>query len=408
MKNSIKKGAFTLLLMLVSLPMLAQTTVFGYWSSEGSKELYLHSTSEIGNFAYQEDKECYGGIAVANEYFEYTEFYIFNDIDGDNKKVTIEYTKIDMDGEKIGEGEIEAVLKDGKIVTYSEDIIGNTIFNNIEPYYEDIDDNSITMEDVVDALIALLVIAALLGSVIHMIYILTRPKHFPHPYTVEDIKQMRIAAGKAAEATDEENKAAYEALEKCFDTWKVFENEEGEEDKVPVNKKMVDATEACVNNCLEIMPTDPELIDAMNEVCDLININWSRAFSGNKMLIWLGIGMILLMVFTAGWIATPFFIFSLALYILSCYKPTFMHNKDAFKTRGTLSAGCLAAIFGFIASAQTVRTVTKWSDGTKTVEDDHSQHWIHLAIGLTILIIIAFLLALWGFINYLRNYVLYW
>ena len=84
-----------------------------------------------------------------------------------------------------------------------------------------------------------------------------------------------------------------------------------------------------------------------------------------------------------------------------------MHNKDAFKRRGTLSAGCLAAVFGFIASAQTVRTVTKWSDGTKTVEDDHSQHWIFLIIGLAILAMIAFFLALWGFFNYIRNYVLY-
>ena len=36
------------------------------------------------------------GCVRGNEYFEYTEFYIFNDIDGDNKKVTIEIYDLDI------------------------------------------------------------------------------------------------------------------------------------------------------------------------------------------------------------------------------------------------------------------------------------------------------------------------
>lgn len=60
-----------------------------------------------------------------------------------------------------------------------------------------------------------------------------------------------------------------------------------------------------------------------------------------------------------------------------------------------------------IAGAQTVRTVYKFSDGHKEYEDDHSQHWIAWALGLVLLVFIAMLMAFWSFINYIRNYVLY-
>lgn len=408
MKTFIKKFFLAFVFILVSMPMFAQTTVFGRWVSENGSEIKIHSTKGWISFPHTLDTDYYGGISIVNEINEYSEYYIFNKIDGENEKLTVKYTKISaVDGEKIEKGKLELVLDNGNIVINGNDELSNIVFENSEVYAEDINDGAFTIEDFLAILIPLLIVIALFGSLIHMIYILTRRKHFPHPYSVEDIKKMRIAAGKSAEASYAENKSAYDVLDKCYDTWKPYTDENGEEQRVAVNKKMVDATEACINRCLEIMPTDRDLVDSLNEVCELVNTNWSRAFSGNKMLIGITVVLAVIMVFAGGWQVVPFFVLSLAIYILSCYKPVFMHNKDAFKSRGTLSAGCLAAVFGFIASAQTVRTVTKWSDGTKTVDDDHSQHWIFLIIGLAILAMIAFFLALWGFFNYIRNYVLY-
>ena len=408
MKSLFEKTLLTLVIILVSMPMFAQTKVFGRWASETGNEIYIHSTSNINNFAYSQDTDCYGGIAIVNEMNEYSEYYIFNKLDGENEKVSVKYTKVSaLNGEKIGKGKFEAVLDNGNIIINGNEELSNIVFESRDVYSEDISDGAFKIEDLIAILVPLLIVFALFWSLIHMIYILTRRKHFPQTYTVEMIRRMRVAANKPAEASYAENKAAYDVLDMCFDSWKPYKDENGEDQRVAVNKKMVDDTEACINRCLEIMPTDQALVDSLNETCELVNANWSRAFSGNKLLIGITVVLAVIMVFAGGWQAAPFFVLSLAIYILSCYKPVFMHNKDAFKTRGTLSAGCLAAIFGFIASAQTVRTVTKWSDGSKTVDDDYSQHWVFLIIGLAILAMIAFLLALWGLFNYLRNYILY-
>lgn len=408
MKALIKKKLLTFVLLSVSTVTFAQTTVFGHWASENGHEIYIHSTSNFNHFPYSQDTDCYGGIALVSEINECGEYYIFNKIAGENGKLSIKYTKVKaLDGEKIEKGKLEAVLDNGNVIINGNDELSNIVFENREVYNEDINDGAFTAEEFFAILIPLLIVIALFGSLIHMIYILTRRKHFPQAYSVVEIKKMRVAAGKPAEASYAENREVYNILGMCFDTWKPYIDDNGKEQKVAVNRKMVDATEACINRCLEIMPTDRALVDSLNEVCELVNANWARSFSGNKMLIGITVVLAVIMAITGGLQAVPFFVLSLAIYILSCYKPIFMHNKDAFKTRGTLSAGCLAAVFGFIASAQTVRTVTKWSDGTRTVEDDHSQHWIFLIIGLAILAMIAFFLALWGFFNYLRNYILY-
>ena len=71
-------------------------------------------------------------------------------------------------------------------------------------------------------------------------------------------------------------------------------------------------------------------------------------------------------------------------------------------------SGVLGGLLGGVAAAKTVRTVTKWDDGTTTVDDDHSQTWfalIFLLIGCVILACVSWIVA---FINYLRNYVIYW
>lgn len=415
--KKLKHIASAFILMFISLPLFAQeaTTVFGQWNAYKDNGagivVDLHSSSQKGNFIYKESKECYGGIAISNEYFEYTDYYIFNDISGENDKVEIAFTREDANGKKISEGTLTATLAFGNLVLENDKMVDGYILNVTKVYpNENIadSDSGITLQDVTDFLLGLLIIAVLFGAMGHMIYILTRPKHFPQAFTVEDFKEKRLLAGMQAEATEEENANAADILEHSFDSWVSFTNDDGEEDKAATKKKMVDETEACLSKAIEIMPTDPEVVDYLNAVGESVNIQWARKFSGNKILIGVCVAIMVLMIFTAGWQAVPFFIFSLALYILSCYKPTFMHNKDIFKDSKSFSYGCLASIFGFIASAQTVRTVTKWSDGTKTVDDDYSQHWIHLALGIIVLVIIGIFLFVWALINYLRNYILYW
>ena len=374
MKNFfVKMHSLVLLVMFLftSLPLMAQdvTSVFGNWYGENSLgaavQVYLHADEKPDNFVYMAEEECYGGIAVANEYFEYVNYYIFTNVDGEDDKVEVVFTKQDVDGNKVSEGTLTASLVDGKLVLSSEENFYATQLNIVEPYVgETISGGGITGEDIKNFFLGLLFLVALLGSMGHMIYILTRPKRFPRPYTVDDFKEMRRAARKNTEATEEENALAAEALECSFETWTPFVNEQGEDDACPTSKKMVDATELAINTAISAMPTDPEVVEYLNAVGENLNGQWQRKFSGNKMLIGIAVVLLVLMIFAAGWQAAPFFIFSLALYILSCFKPTFMHNKDAGKDFLLFGRFPLAqsSVFVIMEAEETVRIIRKGDD----------------------------------------------
>ena len=85
----------------------------------------------------------------------------------------------------------------------------------------------------------------------------------------------------------------------------------------------------------------------------------------------------------------------------------FLIEKRAKRGGGNIHNGMIAGIFGMIEGAQTIRTITTYSDGHKEYSDDHSQHWIAWILGLCLLVAIAAFMALWALVNYLRNYVFY-
>ena len=171
MKALIKKYLLTFVLLSVSTVTFAQTTVFGHWASENGHEIYIHSTSNLNHFPYNQDTDCYGGIAVVNEMNEYSEYYIFNKIAGENEKVSVKYTKVNaLNGEKIGKGKLEAVLDNGNIIINGNEELSNIVFESRDVYSEDISDGAFTAEDFFAILIPLLIVIALFGSLIHMIY----------------------------------------------------------------------------------------------------------------------------------------------------------------------------------------------------------------------------------------------
>jgi hypothetical protein len=95
------------------------------------------------------------------------------------------------------------------------------------------------------------------------------------------------------------------------------------------------------------------------------------------------------------------------LYVVASRTPQFLIDKRALRGGGNIHNGIFAGVFGLLAGAQTVRTIYKFNDGHKEYSDDHSQHWIALAIGLVVLFVLAMMMAFWALLNYLRNYVLY-
>ena len=89
--------------------------------------------------------------------------------------------------------------------------------------------------------------------------------------------------------------------------------------------------------------------------------------------------------------------------------PTFMLNKIAIKGKDNKSffGGLIAGVFAVIGSAQTVTTITKYTDGSKDVDKDHTQHLVFLAIGLIILMFVAIFVSIWAIFSYIRNYLIF-
>ena len=115
------------------------------------------------------------------------------------------------------------------------------------------------------------------------------------------------------------------------------------------------------------------------------------------------------MFYLVGWQALPFFVFSGVLYYLASLTPNFMlYNREL---KGKSGSGALGWVLGLLSSmiigAQTVRTTTYWNDGTKTVEDDHTQHQVAWFISLFVTLLLVVFLFVWAAVNYLRNYVFY-
>ena len=93
--------------------------------------------------------------------------------------------------------------------------------------------------------------------------------------------------------------------------------------------------------------------------------------------------------------------------VIASRTPVFLIEKRAKRGGGNIHNGFIAGIFAMIAGAQTVRTITTYSDGHKEVDDDNSQHWIAWVLAIILFITIAVFMFVWAFINYIRNYVLY-
>ena len=154
-------------------------------------------------------------------------------------------------------------------------------------------------------------------------------------------------------------------------------------------------------------PTDADVIERLNSLTDVINSGEERHFDGSRKLIWLGfiVGILMYWMMGVGMMFST--LIATGLYVVASRTPQFLIDKRALRGGGNIHNGIFAGVFGLLAGAQTVRTIYKFNDGHKEYYDDHSQHWIALAIGLVVLFVLAMMMAFWALLNYLRNYVLY-
>jgi hypothetical protein len=268
---------------------------------------------------------------------------------------------------------------------------------------------------IMDTLIAILVIAVALFIVGHMLYVLFRTKRFAdQEYSREYFLEYRKEKNMPEESSGEENEKCDDLLGEVFLTWThIEEDEEGNELRKPKKMKEIIKSGAILDEVIRIAPTHASLIETLNEYKEVIASNEKRSFDGSKKLIGLGVGVAILMSLISmdamgGFMKAFFsigmyFIVPSLIYIVSSYTPQFLIDKRAQRGGGNVSTGLVAVAMGILGSGVTVRT--HYTDGTH--EDDNSGHMIAWVLGLIMMVIVAFTIIIWSFINYLRNYVLY-
>lgn len=194
--------------------------------------------------------------------------------------------------------------------------------------------------------------------------------------------------------------------------------EDGSELKCITKNSEIKKAIATYKKVVSAAPTDKDVINELNTLADLINENNVRqVFHGSKALLWVtGIIGLLLGIIVAfameeiwwtGLCVMAFFGINAYLYYISCQGPAWLMAKRIRKNSGHASNTLIASVFGMMASAKTVRTTTKWSDGTKTVDDDNSQHYIAWILGAIVFVFVAVYLFIFTLWNYARNYVFY-
>ena len=264
-----------------------------------------------------------------------------------------------------------------------------------------------------DGLMTLLIIAAALFMIGHMVYILFQAKQFSEQeLSVEFFKSYRQEKGMPEESTEDENEKCSDLLDAAFLTWTYTETgEDGQEYRKPNKMKEILTSGKILKEVIEIAPTDPEIIETLNQYKEVVTSNEARSFDGSKKLVWVGllVGILFPFIdstgsyFGAFFSIGMFFIVPTIVYIVSSFTPQFLIDKRADRGGGNVSTGIVAMALGVLGSSVTIRT--KYTDGSH--EDDHSGHFIALFLGVIMLFIIAFTISIWSVLNYLRNYVLF-
>lgn len=257
---------------------------------------------------------------------------------------------------------------------------------------------------IIGSILVLLLYVAMLAHMVYELFIRKSP-YSKNGYTLEDMKQARAESGKAAELSQGEMTTVNNLLNEVTSGWTEYEG-----CLWPTDIKQVRNAENALARLAEAMPTDPDVIARMNELVKGLNENKKRHFNGSmKLVIFTIIIAVVIGLLAKSWDMIPFFLGSLIVYYGASLTPAWMLVKREMKGKDNnhLSSKLISGIFAFIGSAQTVRTVTKWSDGTTTTDDDHSQHFIFWIIGLFLLIMLVFFIGVWAIFNYVRNYLLY-
>ncbi len=262
-----------------------------------------------------------------------------------------------------------------------------------------------------DVVIAVgLLLLLVMWMIIHMIYVLVKERHPVALIDVEEMKAQRQDQNLSEIMTQNEMIECLCLIEEDKALWTKIKQEGLEVNPVITKKKQMRHAEDTIKQLQAKLPTDDNVVQTINEYVADVAYYKKRVFD---CIIAIPIVYLIMSVLASVFIHIAVGPIMLAIaipYVLSCFAPTYLVGKKALKgnRKYLILGGVIATLVAMNLGAQTIRTTTYWSDGTKTIEDDHSQSFMSLLITLAVLLSIPLYAVLYGvFVKYFRNYVFY-
>lgn len=268
-------------------------------------------------------------------------------------------------------------------------------------------DRSVDWEKVVEVLVAILFFVLSFAMVAHMVYERFIKKPLREDYTVDYFKKVRTTAEYQDE--NEANQIAGDLLGKLYADWTPID-EEGNS-RIPFSRNDIKNAYLTLDKVVALAPVDNDVVSALNECTSMLNLCQKRSFTGSKTFLIVAVIIALLLSLISGtWRFFVIIAISSVVYYLASLTPDWMEMKKELKGKSgkpKFMTRIFGALFGAVATAKTVTTVTKWSDGTKDVEHDNSEFWISLVFAIIVMVVLSVFMFFVAAISYLRNYVIY-
>ncbi len=252
-------------------------------------------------------------------------------------------------------------------------------------------------------ILILLVMFAIIGHMVYELFIVKKPKAL----TVEECKEARLNAGLSP-MTEEE---AQELLNKMVDdteSWTSFVNANNEDDKIITKYSQAKKTRQVLEEVAASMPDNSDVVECYNSLLEIYTDCTKRKYNASTTYIIISaVLMVGISILAGTYEMIAYTAVSIGLYIMASMTPNYILIKKELKGRRgpKFMSGFIAGILGGVATAETVTTVTKWSDGTTTKDVDNSNFWISLILSIVLFVVLAIFMFVLAFINYLRNYV---
>lgn len=291
---------------------------------------------------------------------------------------------------------------------------GNVIKDQCIPFSQTLDtkiDNrfkiqGFTIDELIELSLPILLICAI---IIHMIYELLF-KRAPKKLNINEVRQARANAGLYSMSYMEAD-TLLNKISAIYNSWTQYVDEDGRDMCIITKHSQAKKTRLLLKEIAAALPDNSNVIREYNELREHYMSSTKRTYNGSTPYI--VISAIIGVVFSI--IADEFFMLafvavSILFYFMASMTPTYMNNRRVLngnnRSAGFMS-GIIAGIFGTLATAKTVTTITKWSDGSTTRDTDNSQVWGSLIFTIIMLFIITMFMYFVALINYLRNYILH-